>query len=291
LHDRARRPYLSRMNWRGALLFLALCQSLISPVLSAQASVNAQEGPRLFAIQPDGTGLRELKGYSGPIGQVRFSPDGSKLVIGAIFHDLPRPHCFAGGGAGPMNGKLFLMNTDGSDLREVGGYLSAFNPSFTADGKRILFTAFDESAGTCHGTLLGIYSVNVDGTDAKLIIRDATDANLSSDGSKLVYRKALGLYLSNGDSSNERLLGNLGNFGSGFGAAVFNPADSSEIMLINTLRRSLRSTRTAWRAMFYCTDLSTVGLAWYLCCSRPTIARMAKPWFTPQEYPTLGPIT
>jgi Tol biopolymer transport system component len=186
-----------------------------------------EEVPRLFAIQRDGTGLREIAKLPSVIGQVKFSPDGSKLVFSAVLYDLPRPHCFFIAGTPPTNGKIFLMNSDGSHQHPIGGYSSAFNPSFTADGRRIVFTAFDTSAGTCVDKLLGTYSINLDGTDAKLIVPDAIDASVSSDGSKLVYRKTGGLYVSDADGSNEKLVGT---FAEG---AVFNPRDSSEVMLVN----------------------------------------------------------
>lgn len=72
------------------------------------------EAPRLFAIQRDGTGLREIAKLPSVIGQVKFSPDGSKLVFSAVFYDLPRPCCFFIAGTPPTNEKIFLMNSDGS---------------------------------------------------------------------------------------------------------------------------------------------------------------------------------
>ncbi|HTU34131.1 MAG TPA: hypothetical protein VMF66_10055 [Candidatus Acidoferrum sp.] len=189
-----------------------------------------QEFPGLFEIQRDGTGLREIGKLPAGVVQVKLSPDGLKLVMSAFFEDLPRPHCFAIAGLPPSNGKIFLMNTDGSNLHEVGGYSSGFEPTFTADSQRILFTAYDASAGTCVDKLLGIYSINLDGTDAKLIVPDAIDAGVSSDGSKFLYRKAAGLYVSDADGSNEKLISN-----SVYENAVFNPTDSSEIMVVNTV--------------------------------------------------------
>lgn len=197
--------------------------------------VGAQGVPGLFEIQRDGTGLREIAKLPGSVsGQVKLSPDGSKFVMSAFFEDLPRPHCFFIAGLPPSNGKIFLMNSDGLNPHEVGGYSSAFDPTFTADSQRILFTAFDASAGTCVDKLLGIYSINLDGSDAKLIVPNAIDASESSDGSKLLYRKAAGLYVSHADGSNEKLISNSVNEN-----AVFNPTDSSEIMVVNTVRSTI----------------------------------------------------
>lgn len=95
---------------------------LIAVIILGARSANAQDAAGIFAIREDGTGLKELsKGHSG-INQVRFSPDGSKLVFDAKVRDVPRPHCGGIAGQPPVNGKLFLMNNDGSDLHELRGY-------------------------------------------------------------------------------------------------------------------------------------------------------------------------
>lgn len=80
------------------VLFIALI------ALVGVCSAKVPDGSRLFAIQKDGTGLRELaKGYGTglreldegykTIIQARFSPDGSKIVLGAIFYGASRPTC------------------------------------------------------------------------------------------------------------------------------------------------------------------------------------------------------
>lgn len=123
------------------------------------------------------------------------------------------------------------MNSDGSDVHELPGYSSAFLPVFTPDGKKILFIARDESAGTCTGKLLGAYSINLDGTEAALVTPDANYVNISSDGSKLVFRELDGFYISNADGSDARPLRLAGIYESD---PVFNPRDSSELMSTNT---------------------------------------------------------
>jgi Tol biopolymer transport system component len=211
--------------------------------LAVAPYANGQAGPRLFAIQRDGADLREIAKGFGEIGKVEFSPDGTKLVIGAIFYNLIRPRCSGIAGNAPVNGKLFLMNSDGSNPHEIPGYSSAFDPSFTTDGQKILFTAIDESAGTCQGKLLGIYSINLDGTDAKLIVPDATSASSSADGSKLVYRKGGALYVSNKEGTTEKQLVNAAGYWlptfdldpTLSRPPVFNPTDSSEIMLTDPI--------------------------------------------------------
>ena len=219
------------------VLFIALI------ALVGVCSAKVPDGSRLFAIQKDGTGLRELaKGYGTglreldegykTIIQARFSPDGSKIVFGAIFYGASRPTCGVVQSDGPSPiGKLFLMNSDGSDVHELPGYSSAFLPVFTPDGKKILFIARDESAGTCTGKLLGAYSINLDGTEAALVTPDANYVNISSDGSKLVFRELDGFYISNADGSDARPLRLAGIYESD---PVFNPRDSSELMSTNT---------------------------------------------------------
>jgi hypothetical protein len=111
---------------------LALAGTALSSRQAGPAGliVFQKEGPKygdgqLFTIRPDGTGLRQIT--HGPTSSVNadWSPDGTTL---AFSHYLPD------------SALVSLMNADGSNVRAVTpeGFQDA--PSFTPDGKALVYT-------------------------------------------------------------------------------------------------------------------------------------------------------
>jgi Tol biopolymer transport system component len=88
----------------------------------------------------------------------------------------------------PTTLEIYLMNRDGSNLRQVthmGG--ANFAPAWTADGKRIIFAS---SAHDPKGRDFDIYLINPDGTGLEQVTFNPTfDAfpMFSPDGKKLVF--------------------------------------------------------------------------------------------------------
>jgi len=74
-----------------------------------------------------------------------------------------------------------------------------FYPSWTADGKRIIFTSNRDGKQQ-------LYSMNSDGTDVKMMGIGGNYARQSPDGKKLVYTgdswPNIRLYVANADGSN-----------------------------------------------------------------------------------------
>ena len=79
---------------------------------------------RLYVINADGTGRRRI-GNVGPIRSARWSPDGTRIAL-------------------TMADAIWIINADGSGLRRI--RQSASEPSWTPDGRHLVFTAYGSGA-------------------------------------------------------------------------------------------------------------------------------------------------
>ena len=88
----------------------------------------------LFAVRPNGTGLRQLTPYSWEVAiKHDWSPDG-KLIVLTTNADFVRPN---------QSANLVTIRPDGSGMKNLtgftGGTENAFAGSFSPDGKQIVF--------------------------------------------------------------------------------------------------------------------------------------------------------
>jgi Tol biopolymer transport system component len=79
---------------------------------------------RLYTINADGTSRRRI-GNVGPIRSARWSPDGTRIAL-------------------TMRDAIWIINADGSGLRRI--RQSASDPSWTPDGRHLVFTAYGSGA-------------------------------------------------------------------------------------------------------------------------------------------------
>jgi Tol biopolymer transport system component len=119
--------------------------------------------PNIFIVNPDGTGLTNLGIGESP----SWSPDHSKIVYVA-------------------NRAIHVMNADGSgDKALTSPVTPSRSPSFTPDGQKIVFIRDDARDRS------DIFTVNVDGTDEKVLVKTANvneaTPRFSPDGTKLAY--------------------------------------------------------------------------------------------------------
>lgn len=147
----------------------------------------------IYTMNADGTDVRRLTNSPGYDGGAWWSPDGKQIVYRAnhptdsaelkSYRDLLAQHLVR-----PSRVELYLMNADGSDQRQIthlGG--ANFGPSWTPDGKRIIFSSNYKNP---RGGNFDLYLVNPDGSNLEQITFDGSFDGFpmfSPDGKKLVW--------------------------------------------------------------------------------------------------------
>lgn len=148
----------------------------------------------IYSMNGDGSDVRRLTNRVGPDGGPFFSADGSRIVFrGRTLTpgpELDRYKSLLGQGLWqPTSLELFVMNRDGSGLRQVtNANAASFAPYFHPDGTRIIFsTNITSQAGRGE---FDLYMINVDGTGLERVTY-AEDFDgfpmWSPDGKKLIF--------------------------------------------------------------------------------------------------------
>jgi Tol biopolymer transport system component len=124
--------------------------------------------PSIFTMNADGTDLQRVsrpQPDEPAHGSPDWSADGKQLLF----------DCWRGS----AGSKMFLMNADGSNSREVG---AGAMPTFAPDGQRLAFSGAD-----------GMCVMNVDGTGREVIAQAGWGAQWSPDGKWVSYGAYRGL--------------------------------------------------------------------------------------------------
>jgi Tol biopolymer transport system component len=103
-------------------------------------------------------------------GSPDWSPDGSRIVFTRSDESVFDPW-----------GTLHVVNADRSGLRRL---TVGRAPSWSPDGEKIAFELF--------GLKARVYTIEVDGTNKRLLLRDAWDPAWSPDGSKIAFAQGSG---------------------------------------------------------------------------------------------------
>ena len=129
----------------------------------------------IYTMNVDGSDVRRLTTTPGYDGGPWWSPDGTKIVWRA-HHPTDSAELasyralLAQRMIRPNRMELFVMNADGSDQRQVtrlGG--ANFGPTFTPDGRRILFSSNHPNPRSRN---FDLYLVDLDGTNLEQVTTD-----------------------------------------------------------------------------------------------------------------------
>jgi Tol biopolymer transport system component len=154
-------------------------------------SIRVGNGSRLlYLMSPNGTHQRRL-GTARNVWSPAWSPGGKWIAYGST----PR-----NGGLCP---RLYVMRADGTHVRRLTHDRSCYlNPTWAPGGKRI---AFDVWGGPATA---GIWTMNLDGSDRRLLTDKGASPAWSPDGSAIVFRSKSpeAIWLMDADGSNLRQL-------------------------------------------------------------------------------------
>ena len=159
-----------------------LCLTPLSRVLATTPGTNGPiafqadtgSGNQIYTVSPNGHHLRQITHVDGNAVRPDWSPDGRHIVFAINT---------------PDSQSIAMMNADGSDVTDLITAPNSFfegvgDPSFTRDGTRILFEAFDGSED-------GVWSVKLDGSDMHHITSGpccgVDDPNGSPDGQTISF--------------------------------------------------------------------------------------------------------
>lgn len=147
----------------------------------------------LWSMRPDGSRRRRITAMPGYDGGAFYSRDGRHLVWRATdrnnheamerYRQLIRENLTA-----PMKMEVVIADGDGKNSRQITNFgCASFAPTFTPDGKRIIFAS---NKHDCDGRKFELYIMNLDGSG----VRQVTDfggfvsfPEFSPDGKKLVF--------------------------------------------------------------------------------------------------------
>jgi len=147
----------------------------------------------LWSMNLDGTGRRQLTRELGYDGGPVLSRDGKKLVWRAhrpgapaavdLYRKLLGDHLTA-----PMKMELFVADADGSSPRQITSHgCAAFAPTFTPDGRRILFAS---NKNNCDGRQFELFLAGLDGSNLEQVTSFGgftSFPEFSPDGRQLVF--------------------------------------------------------------------------------------------------------
>ncbi|SPE35849.1 WD40 domain protein beta Propeller [Candidatus Sulfopaludibacter sp. SbA3] len=147
----------------------------------------------LWTMKSDGSGKKQVTKSPGYDGGAVFSRDGKKLVWRANYPKTPADmdkykSLLAENLTAPMKMEIMVANADGSGAHAITGFgCASFAPTFTPDGKKILFSSNKHDCDSRHFEL---YLINVDGTGLEQVTNTGgftSFPEFSPDGKTLVF--------------------------------------------------------------------------------------------------------
>jgi len=175
-----------------------------APGYDAEATINWKTGNivytslasgdlDLWTMKTDGSHKKQLTKTPGYDGGAVYSRDGSKLAWRANYPrtaELMQQYksLLADNLTAPMKMELMVGDADGSHAHAITDFgCASFAPTFTPDGKQILFSSNKQN---CDSRYFELYLINVDGTGLQQVTNFGgftSFPEFSPDGKTLVY--------------------------------------------------------------------------------------------------------
>jgi len=175
-----------------------------APGYDAEATVNWKTGKivytslesgdlDLWTMKLDGSHKKQITKTPGYDGGAAFSRDGKKLVWRANHPDTPETlehykELLAANLTTPMKMELMVAGADGNNARQITSFgCASFAPSFTPDGKKIIFAS---NKNDCDSRRFELFLINVDGAGLEQVTNFGgftSFPEFSPDGKKLVF--------------------------------------------------------------------------------------------------------
>jgi TolB protein len=175
-----------------------------TPGYDAEATINFKTGQivytslasgdlELWTMRPDGSQKKQLTKAAGYDGGPVFSRDGKKLVWRANHPKTPQDmerykSLLADNLTAPMKMELLVADADGTHVNQITNFgCASFAPTFTPDGKKILFASNKHECDSRHFEL---YLINVDGTGLEQVTKFGgftAFPEFAPDGKSIVY--------------------------------------------------------------------------------------------------------
>jgi Tol biopolymer transport system component len=147
----------------------------------------------LWTMNLDGSNKKQITKSYGYDGGAVISRDGKKIAWRANHPETPEAkktydNLLKQDLTSPMKMELFVANADGSNAKEITHFgCASFAPTFTPDGKQILFSSNKQE---CDSSKFELYLVNIDGTGLKQVTNYGgftSFPEFSPDGRKLAF--------------------------------------------------------------------------------------------------------
>jgi TolB protein len=126
----------------------------------------------LWTMRPDGSAKKQLTKTTGYDGGPVFSRDGKKLVWRSNYPKTPADMdryktLLSENLTAPMKMELMIADADGSNAKQITNFgCASFAPTFTPDGKRILFSSNKQA---CDSRKFELYLINIDGSNLEQV--------------------------------------------------------------------------------------------------------------------------
>jgi Tol biopolymer transport system component len=147
----------------------------------------------IWTMKEDGSAKKQLTHTEGYDGGPVLSRDGTKMAWRAYHPDTPAKlaeyrDLLKQNLTAPMKMELWVANSDGSSAKQITNYgCASFAPTFTPDGKKLLFSS---NKNHCDSNDFELFTIGLDGTGLEQVTSYGgfnAFPEFSPDGKKIVF--------------------------------------------------------------------------------------------------------